>query len=46
MLGRRTYAQLLASGGRASAQKALSAEVRKRYDGDVMRVYFAEFLMQ
>ena len=46
VLGRRTYAQLLASGGRASAQKALSAEVRKRYDGDVMRVYFAEFLMQ
>ena len=46
VLGRRTYAQLLASGGRASAQKALSAEVRKRYDGMVMRVYFAEFLMQ
>ena len=40
VLGRRTYAQLLATGGRASAQKALSAEVRKRYDGDVLRVYF------
>jgi flagellar protein FliL len=46
VLGRRTYAQLLATGGRASAQKALSAEVRKRYDGDVLRVYFSEFLMQ
>jgi flagellar FliL protein len=46
VLGRRTYAQLLAPGGRASAQKALSTEVRKRYDGDVLRVYFSEFLMQ
>ena len=46
VLGRRTYAQLLATGGRASAQKALSTEVRKRYDGDVLRVYFSEFLMQ
>ena len=46
VLGRRTYAQLLATGGRASAQKALSTEVRKRYDGDVLRVYFGEFLMQ
>jgi flagellar FliL protein len=46
VLGRRTYAELLATGGRASAQKALSAEVRKRYDGRVLRVYFTEFLMQ
>jgi flagellar FliL protein len=46
VLGRRTYAQLLAAGGRAAAQKALSVEVRKRYDGKVLRVYFAEFLMQ
>lgn len=46
VLGRHTYDQLLAPGGRASALKALSREVSKRYDGDVLRVYFTEFLMQ
>jgi flagellar protein FliL len=46
VLGQRTYAQLIAPGGRASAQKALSAQVSKRYDGDVLGVYFTEFLMQ
>lgn len=46
VLGQRTYAQLIAPGGRASAQKTLSAQVRKRYPDDVLGVYFTEFLMQ
>ena len=46
VLGQRTYAELIAPGGRASAQKALSAQVRKRYPDDVLGVYFTEFLMQ
>lgn len=46
VLGQHTYGELLAPRGRASAQKALSAEVRKRYPGDVLGVYFTEFLMQ
>jgi flagellar FliL protein len=46
VLGQHTYAQLIAPGGRASAQKVLSVQVKKRYDGDVLGVYFTEFLMQ
>ena len=46
VLGQRTYPQLLAPGGRASAQKALSARVKKLYPGEVLGVYFTEFLMQ
>jgi flagellar FliL protein len=46
VLGQHTYAQMIAPGGRASAQKALSAQVRKRYPGEVLGVYFTEFLMQ
>jgi flagellar FliL protein len=46
VLGQRTYAELIAPGGRNSAQKALSSQVKKRYDGDVLGVYFTEFLMQ
>jgi len=46
VLGQRTYNQLLAPGGRAAAQKALTTEVSRRYDGGVLRVYFTEFLMQ
>ena len=46
VLGQRTYAELIAPGGRASAQKSLSAQVRKRYPNDVLGVYFTEFLMQ
>jgi flagellar FliL protein len=46
VLGRYNYAQLLAPGGRAGAQKALSVQVAKRYPGDVLGVYFTEFLMQ
>ena len=46
VLGQRTYKQLLAPGGRASAQEALSEQVKKRYDGEVLGVYFTQFLMQ
>lgn len=46
VLGPRTYAQLIAPGGRVVAQKALSARVRKLYDGVALGVYFKEFLMQ
>lgn len=46
VLGQHTYAELLAPGGRAHAQKALSALVKKRYPGDVLGVYFTEFTMQ
>lgn len=46
VLGQRTYRQLIAPGGRAAAQKVLSAEVKQRYDGEVLQVYFTEFLMQ
>ena len=31
---------------REVAQQTLSQEVSKRYDGDVLRVYFTEFVMQ
>jgi flagellar FliL protein len=46
VLGQHTYGQLLAPGGRASAQKELSAQVKKRYPDEVLGVYFTEFLMQ
>jgi flagellar FliL protein len=46
VLGQRTYAQLLAPGGRAKAEALLSAKVRKLYPDDVLGVYFTEFLMQ
>lgn len=46
VLGQRTYVELLAPAGRASAQKALSVQVNKRYPGEVLGVYFTEFLMQ
>jgi len=46
VLGRRTYPDLIAPGGRVTAQKALSAQVKKRYPGKVLGVYFTEFLMQ
>jgi len=46
VLGQRTYGQLLAPGGRSSAQKVLSVAVKKRYEGKVLGVYFTEFLMQ
>lgn len=46
VLGERTYAALLAPGGRTRAQQALQKEVDTRYEHKVMRVYFTEFVMQ
>lgn len=46
MLGERTYADLVAPGGRDSAKAALSERVSVRYEGDVMGVYFTELVMQ
>ena len=46
VLGQHTYGELISPGGRERAQKALSAEVKKRYPGEVLAVYFTEFLMQ
>jgi flagellar FliL protein len=46
ILGKRSYQQLLAPGGRAKAQADLSAEVALRYERAVMRVYFTQFVMQ
>ena len=46
VLGQRTYDQLIAKGGREEAQKALTAKVKELYDGEVLGVYFTEFLMQ
>jgi flagellar FliL protein len=46
VLGARSYAQLLAPGGRAKAQLDLTKEVAHRYEGEVLKVYFTEFVMQ
>jgi flagellar FliL protein len=46
ILGARSFRQLLAAGGRKQAQDALSQEVRARYGGQVLRVYFTQFVMQ
>lgn len=46
ILGNDRYGQLLAPGGRATAQKALSTEVSHRYEGEVLTVYFTQFVMQ
>jgi flagellar FliL protein len=46
IFGQRTYAQLLAPKGREAARKALDAEVKHRYEGEVIKVYLTEFVMQ
>ena len=46
ILGKYKYDQLLVPATKEEAQQALSAEVTKRYDGQVLRVYFTEFVMQ
>jgi len=46
VLGDRTYAQLLAKGGRAKAKTAVEAEIKHRYEGKVMGVYLTQFVMQ
>lgn len=46
MLGSRTYADLVAPGGRDEAKVALSERLTARYEGDVIGVYFTELVMQ
>jgi flagellar FliL protein len=46
VLGDRTYAQLLAKGGRAKAKAAMDLEIKHRYEGKVMAVYLTQFVMQ
>lgn len=46
VLSQYTYGQLLKPAQREAAQKTLSSEVRGRYDGDVLQVYFTQFVMQ
>lgn len=46
VLGDRSYAQLLAPGGRAKAKAAVDAVIKKRYEGKVMQVYLTQFVMQ
>jgi flagellar protein FliL len=46
VLGDRSYAQLLAKGGRAKAKAAVEAEIEHRYEGKVMGVYLTQFVMQ
>jgi len=44
-LGNKTYAELLAPGGREIAKKELSKEVNKIYEHDVTEVFFTSFVM-
>ena len=46
LLGARTYAQLTAPGGREQAKAELSHKVAELYEGDVLGVYFTNFVMQ
>jgi len=40
------YDQLLSPKGKEEARHKLTEEVKKRYDGDVVQVYFTQFVMQ
>ncbi|MGG5259670.1 flagellar basal body-associated FliL family protein [Phycicoccus avicenniae] len=46
ILGQRTYEQMLAPKTRTAAINALTKEIEKRYDGDVIDVYVTELVMQ
>jgi len=46
IFGEHTYNQLIDPKGRLAAQKQVTDEVKKRYDGDVLGVYYTQFLMQ
>ena len=46
VLSKYSYEDLLKPEKRDEAQKALSTEVSKRYEGGVLSVYFTEFVMQ
>lgn len=45
-LGRYGYADLVSSDAREAAKAELSVRVSERYHGEVMQVYFTEFVMQ
>ena len=45
-LSAKTYDELITSEGRAQAKAELSAQVAERYHGEVLEVYFTQFLMQ
>ena len=45
-LGDKTYAELSAPGGREHAKDRLAAEMSQLYPGQVVGVYFTEFVMQ
>src|SRR3954453_13555441 len=46
VLGDRSYAQLLAKGGRAKAKVDVETVIKRRYEGKVMAVYLTQFVMQ
>ena len=45
-LGEQSYEQLADPAARATIKKEFSTRVSKRYHGDVVEVYFTEFVMQ
>lgn len=45
-LGQHTYAQLAVPASREAAKQELSKRVSKRYHGDVLEIYFTDFVMQ
>lgn len=42
----KTYDELISTDGRQAAKAELSAQVAERYHGEVLEVYFTQFLMQ
>lgn len=44
-LGEETFEQLSRPGGRTAAKEKLIAQIKTAYDGDVVKVYFTEFVM-
>ncbi len=46
ILGHYTMDQLLKPENKEKAQQALSKEVNERYEGQVLKVYFTDFVMQ
>ncbi|MFC5997318.1 flagellar basal body-associated protein FliL [Quadrisphaera sp. GCM10027208] len=42
----KTYDELIGTDGRQAAKAELSAQVAERYHGEVLEVYFTQFLMQ
>lgn len=46
LFSNQTMSKLMTPAGRDQAKAALKTQVEKAYDGDVMDVYFTEFVMQ